>query len=190
MFANDISDKESRSKTDKWYIQLYKNGLTMGRSFFFSFPFLAVFNILKYYLLSKITSWRNLCGFLHTILLEVNWSCVYGFILGLVESQRKAMPKIAQATAQLHSSHMLAKQGSKFSKHAQARLQKYVNCELPDVQTGFRKGRGTRDQIANICWIIKKAREFQKDIYFCYIDYAKPVTVCITTNWKILQRWE
>ena len=100
------------------------------------------------------------------------------------------MPKIAQATAHLHSSHMLAKQGSKSSKHAQARLQEYVNCELPDVQTGFRKGKGTRDQIANICWIMKKAREFQKDIYFCYIDYAKPLTVWITVNWKILQRWE
>ena len=52
-------------------------------------------------------------------------------------------------------------------------LQQYVNCELPDVQAGFRKGRGTRDQIANICWIMEKAREFQKNIYFCFIDYAK-----------------
>ena len=64
----------------------------------------------------------------------------------------------------------------------QARLQQYVNRELPDVQAGFRKGRGTRDQIANICWIIKKPREFQKNIYFCFIDYAKPLTVWITTN--------
>ena len=55
----------------------------------------------------------------------------------------------------------------------QARLQQYVNCELPHVQAGFRKGRGTRDQIANICWVIEKAREFQKNIYFCFIDYAK-----------------
>ena len=55
----------------------------------------------------------------------------------------------------------------------QARLQQYVNRELPDVQAGFRKGRGTRDQISNICWIIKKARDFQKNIYFCFIDYAK-----------------
>ena len=59
-------------------------------------------------------------------------------------------------------------------KILKARLQQYVNHELPDVQTGFRKGRGTRDQIANICWIIKKAREFQKNIYFHFIDYAKP----------------
>ena len=58
-------------------------------------------------------------------------------------------------------------------KILQARLQQYMNCELPDVQAGFRKGRGTRDQIANICWIIEKAREFQKNIYFCFIDYAK-----------------
>ena len=58
-------------------------------------------------------------------------------------------------------------------KILQARLQQYVNCELPDVQAGFRKGRGTRDQIANICWITEKAREFQKNIYFCFIDYAK-----------------
>ena len=58
-------------------------------------------------------------------------------------------------------------------KILQARLQHYVNHELPDVQAGFRKGRGTRDQIANICWIMDKAREFQKNIYFCFIDYAK-----------------
>ena len=58
-------------------------------------------------------------------------------------------------------------------KILQARLQKHVHCELPDVQAGFRKGRGTRDQTANISWIIEKAREFQKNIYFCFIDYAK-----------------
>ena len=62
-------------------------------------------------------------------------------------------------------------------KILQARLQQYVNRELPDVQAGFRKGRGTRDQIANICWIIEKAREFQKNIYFCFIDYAN-VRLC------------
>ena len=68
----------------------------------------------------------------------------------------------------------------------QARLQQYVYREFPDVQAGFKKGRGTRDQIANIHWIIEKAREFQKNIYFCFIDYAKAF-VWITTNWKILQ---
>ena len=69
------------------------------------------------------------------------------------------------------------------------RLQHYVNQELPDVQTEFRKGRGTRDQMANIQWIIEKAREFQKNIYFCFIDYAKAVG--ITTNCrKFLKRWE
>ena len=71
-------------------------------------------------------------------------------------------------------------------KILQARLQQYVNRELPDVQAGFRKGRGTRDQIANIHWIIEKGREFQKNIYFCFIDYAKAF-VWITTNWKILK---
>ena len=71
-------------------------------------------------------------------------------------------------------------------KILQARLQQYVNQELPDVQAGFRKGKGTRDQIANIHWIIEKAREFQKNVYFCFINYAKAF-VWITTNWKILQ---
>ena len=66
-------------------------------------------------------------------------------------------------------------------KILQARLQQYMNCELPDVQAGFRKGRGTRDQIAIICWIMEKLREFQKNIYFCFIVYAKAF-VCITTN--------
>ena len=73
-------------------------------------------------------------------------------------------------------------------KILQARLQQYVNCELPDVQAGFRKGRGTRDQIDNIRWIIKKARELQKNIYFCFIDYTKGFD-CVVHNklWKILQ---
>ena len=66
-------------------------------------------------------------------------------------------------------------------KILQARLQHYVNCELPDVQAGFRKGRGTRDQIANICWIMEKAREFQENIYFCFIDYAKAFD-CVDHN--------
>src|SRR5574340_398246 len=73
-------------------------------------------------------------------------------------------------------------------KILQARLQQYLNSELPDIQAGFRKGRGTRDQNANICWIIKKAREFQKNIYFCFIDYAKTFD-CVDHKklWKILQ---
>ena len=75
-------------------------------------------------------------------------------------------------------------------KILQARLQQYMNCELPDVQAGFRKGRGIRDQIANICWIIKKAREFQRNIYFCFIDYAKAFDCGIITNCgKFLKRW-
>ena len=76
-------------------------------------------------------------------------------------------------------------------KILQARRQQYVNHELPDVQAGFRKGIGTRDQIANIRWIIEKAREFQKNMYFCFIDYAKALTVWITINCgKFLKRWE
>ena len=73
-------------------------------------------------------------------------------------------------------------------KILQARLQQYMNHELLDIQAGFRKGRGTWDQIANICWIIKKAREFQKNIYFCFIDYVKAFD-CVDHNklWTILQ---
>ena len=76
-------------------------------------------------------------------------------------------------------------------KILQARLQQYMSHELPDVQAGFRKGRGTRDQIANICWIIEKARKFQKNIYFCFIEYAKAFD-CVGHNklWKIWERWE
>ena len=93
------------------------------------------------------------------------------------------MPKNAQTTAQLHSSHALV-----MLKVLQARLWQYVNCEIPDVQAGFRKGRGTRDQIANIHWIIEKAREFQKNIYFCFIDYDTAID-CVSHNklWKIVK---
>ena len=76
-------------------------------------------------------------------------------------------------------------------KILQAWLQQYVNHEFPDVQTGFRKSRGTRDQIASIPWINEKASELQKNIYFHFIDYAKPLTVWITTNYGIFfKRWE
>ena len=86
------------------------------------------------------------------------------------------MPKNAQTTAQLHSSHMLV-----MFKILQARFQQYMNGEIPDVEAGFRKGRGTRDQIINIRWIMEKAIEFQKDIYFCFIDYAKAFD-CVDHN--------
>ena len=91
------------------------------------------------------------------------------------------MPKNAPTTAQLHSSDA----SKVMFKTLQARLQQYVNHELPDVQAGFRKGRGTRDQIANISWIINRARESQKNIYFCFIDYAKSFD-CVDhdTLWK------
>ena len=79
------------------------------------------------------------------------------------------MPKNAQTTAQLHLSHTR----EVMLKIFQARLPQYVNHKFPDVQAEFRKGRGIRDETTNICWIIEKAREFQKNIYFCFIDYAK-----------------
>ena len=73
-------------------------------------------------------------------------------------------------------------------KILQARLQQYMNCELPDIQAGFRKGRGTRDQIANVCWIMEKAREFQKNIYFYFIDYVKAFdSVDHNKLWKSLK---
>ena len=98
------------------------------------------------------------------------------------QSQRKAMTKNAQTTTLIsHANKVML-------KSLQARLQQYVNCELPDIQAGFRKDRRTRDQIANICWIIEKAREFQRNIYFCFIDYAKAFD-CVDHNklWKILK---
>ena len=123
---------------------------------------------------------------LHSICQQI-WKTLHGHRTGegqfSFQFQRKAMPKNAQTTAQLHS------HASKVMlKILQARLQQYMTRELPDAQAGFRKGRGTRDQIANICWIIKKAREFQKNIYFCFIDYAKAFD-CVDHNklWKILK---
>ena len=87
----------------------------------------------------------------------------------------------ARECSNYHTIALISHASEVMLKLLQARLQQYVNHELPDVQAGFRKGRGTRDQIANIRWIIQKAREFQKNIYFCFIDYAK-ASVCITTN--------
>ena len=94
------------------------------------------------------------------------------------------MPKNVQTTAQLHSSHA----SKVMIKILHARLQQYMKQELPDVHAGFRKGRETRDQIANIRWIIEKAREFQINIYFCFINYAQAFD-CVDHNklWKILQ---
>ena len=101
--------------------------------------------------------------------------------------QRKAMPK----NVFFYGTIALISHTSKIMlKILQARLQRYVNRKLPDVQAGFRKGRGTRAQIANIRWIIETTREFQKHIYFCFIDYAKAFD-CVDHNksWKILRDW-
>ena len=99
------------------------------------------------------------------------------------QSQRRAMPKNVQTTAKLHSFH----DSKVMVKILQVRLQQYMNQELPDAQAGFRKDRGTRDQIVNIHWIIEKAREFQKNI--CFIDYAKAFD-CVDHNklWEIHQK--
>ena len=88
----------------------------------------------------------------------------------------------AKECSNYHTIALISHASKVMLKILQDRLQQYVNCELPDVQAGFRKGRGSRDQIANIHWIMDKAREFQKNIYFCFIDYAKPLTVWITIN--------
>ena len=90
------------------------------------------------------------------------------------ERQCQRMLKLWRIIFISHSSKVML-------KILQARLQYYVNCELPDVQVGFIKGRGTRDQISNICWIIEQAREFQENIYFCFIDYAKAFD-CVDHN--------
>ena len=101
-----------------------------------------------------------------------------------VSFHSKAMAKNVQTTAQLHLFLTLAL----MFKILQARLLWYMNHELPDVHAGFRRGKGTRDQIANICWIMEKARELQKNIYFCFIDYAKAFDyVDHNKLWKILR---
>ena len=88
-----------------------------------------------------------------------------------------------------HTTALISQASKVMLKILQARIQQYLNGKLPDVWAGFRKSRGTRDQIANICWIIEKAGQFQKSIYFCLLTTLKPLTVWITTNWKILRDW-
>ena len=97
----------------------------------------------------------------------------------------------AKEYSNYHTIGLISHAGKVMLKILQARLQQYINCEPPDVQAGFRKGRGTRDQIANIHWVIEKAREFQKNIHFYFIDYAKAFD-CVDHNklWKILQEME
>ena len=97
----------------------------------------------------------------------------------------------AKECSNYHTIALISHASKVMLKILQARLQQYMNRELPDVQAGFRKGRGTRDQIGNIRWIIEKAREFQKNIYFCFIDYAKAFECVITINCgKFWERWE
>ena len=109
---------------------------------------------------------------------------------GLEKVSFHSKPKERQCQRMLKLPHiaLISHTSKVMLKILQVRLQHYVNRELPDVQAGFRKGRGTRDQIANICWIMEKARELQKNIYFCFIDYAKAFD-CVDHNklWKILK---
>ena len=103
---------------------------------------------------------------------------------GLEKVSIDSNPKesIAKECSNYHTIALISHASKVMLKNLQARLQQHVNCELPDVQAGFRKGKGTRDQIANIFWIMEKAKEFQKNIYFCFIDYAKAFEVWITIN--------
>ena len=109
---------------------------------------------------------------------------------GLEKSDFIPIPKKgnAKACSNYHTTALISPASKIMLKILQASLQHYVNCKLPGVQAGFRKGRGTRDQIANICWITEKAREFQKNIYFCFIDCGKAFD-CVDHNklWKILR---
>ena len=110
--------------------------------------------------------------------------------LGKVSFHSNPKETNAKECSNYHTIALISYISKVMLKILQARLQQYTYPELPDVQVGFREDRGTRDQIANICWVIKKAREFQKNIYFCFIDNAK-VFVWITTNCgKLLKRWE
>ena len=97
----------------------------------------------------------------------------------------------AKECSNYHTTALISHASKVTLKIPQARLQQCMNHELPDVQSGFRKGRGTRDQIANICWIIETPREFHKNIYFCFIDYAKAFD-CVDHNklWKFFKRWK
>ena len=93
----------------------------------------------------------------------------------------------AKECSKYHTIALISYASKVMLKILQARLQQCMNCELPDVWVGLWKGRGTNNQIANLCWIVEKARAFQKHIYFCFTDYAKALTVWITINWKILK---
>ena len=108
--------------------------------------------------------------------------------LGKVSFHSNPKERQCQRMLKYHTMALISHASKVMLKILQASLQQYVNRELPDVQAGFRRGRGTRDQIGNIHWIIEKAREFQKNIYFCFIDYAKAFD-CVDHNqlWKILR---
>ena len=130
-----------------------------------------------------MTLWKVLHSICQQIWKTQQWpqDCKRSVFISIPKGNAKECSNYCTIALISHSSQVML-------KILHARLQQYVNCELPDVQTGFRKGRGTRDQIASIHWIIKKAREFQKNIYFCFINYAKAFD-CVNHNklWKILK---
>ena len=121
---------------------------------------------------------------LDVLFITGDWKRSINFNSNPKEKQFQRMLKLLHNCTHLTRSKVML-------KILQARFQQYVNCELPDVHSCFRKGRGTRDQIANICWITEKVREFQKNVYFCFIDYAKAFD-CVDHNklWKILKEME
>ena len=138
--------------------------------------------------LSSFKSWNDAVKVLHSICQQI-WKSQQ-WPQDWKRSVFIPIPKKGNARECLnyHTIALILHASKVWLKILQARLQQYMNHELPDVQAGFRKGRGTRDQIANIFWIMEKAREFQKNIYFCFIDYAKAFD-CVDHNqlWKILK---
>ena len=118
---------------------------------------------------------------LHSICQQI-WKIAVATGLEKVSFHSNPKERQCQRMLRLLNNALISHASKVMLKILQARLQQYVNRELPDVQAGFKKGRGIRDQIASICWIIKKAREFQKNIYFCFIDYNNVLTVWITIN--------
>ena len=128
-------------------------------------------------------------------MLNVPGNLVNSTVATGLEKKSVFIPIPKKGNAKEHSNYhtiaLISHTSKVMLKILQVKLQQFVNPELADVQAGFRKGRGIRDQIANIHWIIKKARAFQKIIYFCFIDYAKALTVWIKTNCgKFFKRWE
>ena len=158
--------------------------LTWGKGFFFGWLVEVVKFQLSYFKLKKMLLLHSTC---QQIWKTQQWPQDWKRSVFIPIPKKRN----AKECSNYHTIVLISQTSKIMLKIHQARLQQYMNWELPDVQPGFRKGRGTRYQTANIRWIIEKAREFQKNIYFCFTDYAKPLTVWITTNCgKFWKRWE